>query len=236
MTIKEQREQIKQQRIMKYFIEATKEIINKDGIKGVTIRKVATLAGYTSATLYNYFDNLTHLIFLANMCHLEEYNNHLPEYITDCKNPIEIYMSICKCYTVHAYEKPETFELLFFSQKGEKFEEYTNQYYEIYPEKEAAIPDDYLNKLFHLNNLHTRSLTLLKECVKKGYLKEEDAVDYTDICLRFNKTILQDVKEELLSKKEATELTLKYYNQLLGFYLKPKFKHLLDEFYPTLIK
>lgn len=228
MSEKVEREKIKQYRIMRYFIDATIEIIEKEGIEGVTIRKVANNAGYTSATLYNYFDNLTHLIFLANMCHLENYNDSLPKCIENCENPIDIYMSICLSYTEHSFDKPEIFELLFFSQNSEKFEEYTTQYYELYPKRERKIKSKMLNKLFHLNNLHNRSLSLLQPCVEEGMLDEESAIDYTDICLRFNKTILQDVKNKILDKEEATALTVKYYTQLLKFYLKEPYKHLVD--------
>ena len=230
MQEKENREKLKQYRIMRYFIDATIEIIQKEDISGVTIRKVANYAGYTSATLYNYFDNLTHLIFLANMCHLEEYNNILPECMKKAANPVELYLLICRCYTEHAYSKPEIFELLFFSQDSEKFEEYTSQYYELYPKREKNIKSQILNELFHVNNLHNRSLNLLKPCIEQGMMEEQMVIDYTDICLRFNKTILEDVKNEILNKDEATALTLKYYTQLLGFYLNPKFKHLIDDY------
>lgn len=233
MSEKEEREKLKQFRIMRYFIDATIEIIEKESISAVTIRKVANHAGYTSATLYNYFDNLTHLIFLANMCHLEKYNESLPECIENCENPVDIYMSICKCYTVHSFEKPEIFELLFFSQNSDKFEEYTNQYYELYPKREKRIKSKMLNKLFHLNNLHTRSLSLLQACVDEGMMDQESAIDFTDICLRFNKTILQDVKNDVLNKEEATALTLKYYSQLLRFYLNEPYKKLIDNFMKT---
>lgn len=236
MTIKEEREKIKQLRIMKYFIEATMRIIKEEGLQAVTIRKVANLAGYTSATLYNYFDNLGHLIFLANMNYLEEYNNNLIECVSDCKNPIEVYMSVCKCFSLHAYDKPEIFELLFFSQNTEKYEEYTDQYYELYPEADNSKQPKVLDRMFHINNLHSRSFTMLKECIDAGYIKKEKAEDFNDICLRFNKTILQDVKEKALTKEEAVALTLKYYYQLFGFYLKPKYKHILEEYYPKLIK
>ena len=62
---KDERENIKRSRMMKYFIDAANKIIKKRGIDAVNIRDTANLAGYSSATLYNYFDNLTHLVFLA---------------------------------------------------------------------------------------------------------------------------------------------------------------------------
>lgn len=235
MSIKEQREKIKHQRIIKYFIEATQEIIKKDGIENITIRKVAELAGYTSATLYNYFDNLKHVIFLANMRYLESYNNNLQACVENCENSIEIYMAVCKCFSIQAYNKPEIFGLLFFSHGNEKFEKYTTQYYELYPEQHTLTHPGFLDKMFRINNLASRSFTMLENCIQNGFIERENAKDFNDICLRFNKTILQDVKDGELEKEKALELTLKYYYQLFSFFLKPEYKHLLENYYPKLV-
>lgn len=234
--MKEKRVQIKQQRIMKYFIEATEEIIKKEDIQAVTIRKVANLAGYTSATLYNYFDNLLHLVFLANMHHLEKYNEALLTAVSSCKNSIELYMTVCKCFSVHAYANPEIFELLFFSHGNDKFEKYTKQYFKLYPEESDNSCPKVLDKMFHINNMNSRSYTMLKTCIKQGYIDKDKAKDFNDICIRFNKTILEDVKDGELEKDEATALTLRYYYKLFGFYLKPEYKYMLEDYYPTLVK
>ena len=231
MSEKIERERIKQQRIMKYFIQSTSKIIQEEGISAVTIRKVANSAGYTSATLYNYFDNLSHLIFLANMTYLEDYNNKLFACISDCKNPIELYMAVCKCFSIHAYEKPEIFIHLFFSQEREKYEEYTGQYYQLYPQKQNTAYPEVLEKMFHINNLYSRSFTMLQQCIDENYIDVEEASDFNDICLRFNKTILEDVSSAGLSKEDALSLTLKYYYQMFSFYIKPEYKYLLDEYY-----
>lgn len=50
--------QEKRKRIMSYFINATIELMEKEGIENLTIRKVAEQAKYNSATLYHYFSNL----------------------------------------------------------------------------------------------------------------------------------------------------------------------------------
>jgi putative flippase GtrA len=47
--------QEKRKRIMSYFINATIELMEKEGIENLTIRKVAEQAKYNSATLYHYF-------------------------------------------------------------------------------------------------------------------------------------------------------------------------------------
>ena len=46
---------IKQKRVMTYFIEATKELISTEGFSNLTIRKIATAAGYNSADALQLF-------------------------------------------------------------------------------------------------------------------------------------------------------------------------------------
>ena len=59
-TQKQQRKELtlRQKRNMMYFVEATEKILREEGIPGVTIRRIAAEAGYNSATLYNYFQDL----------------------------------------------------------------------------------------------------------------------------------------------------------------------------------
>lgn len=58
---------------MSYFINATIELMEKEGIENLTIRKVAEQAKYNSATLYHYFSNLDELELFASVKCLDEY-------------------------------------------------------------------------------------------------------------------------------------------------------------------
>jgi AcrR family transcriptional regulator len=224
----EARAKIKQRRIIKYFIDAANKIIKKEGIKAVTIRKAADLAGYTSATLYNYFDNLQHLVFLATMTYLEEYNAALPQYLKGNANAIERYMMVCRCFAEYSYSDPEVYELLFFSNSSDKLEEYNRQYYELFPEKTV---DDWpvpLNKIYSMNNIYSRSYMMLDDCIKDGFLTPENAYDFNDVNLRIYKTILQDVQNGILTKDEAIDMTMKYYYQLMEYYMNDAARPLIE--------
>ena len=67
------KKEIQDQRMRRYFIEATKEIIKGESISALTVRNVAERAGYSYATLYNYFKDLRKLTFEA-----------LREFIDEC--------------------------------------------------------------------------------------------------------------------------------------------------------
>jgi len=53
---------VREGRVRAYFIEAAKQIILREGVEGVSVRKVADIAGYSYATIYNYFSDLNALL------------------------------------------------------------------------------------------------------------------------------------------------------------------------------
>ena len=54
---------IQEQRTKGYFVEAAKELLKGEGLSAVSVRSVSYKAGYSYATLYNYFKDLNDLIF-----------------------------------------------------------------------------------------------------------------------------------------------------------------------------
>lgn len=223
------RTKIRQRRIMTYFIEAADKIIKEEGVGAVTIRKAADMAGYTSATLYSYFDNLTHLVFLATMNQLDKYNAAIPRYLTNCKNSVDRYLAISECFTEYAYDSPEIYELLFFKHRDEKLEEYTKQYYDLFPEKSVTNGPAPFFKIFHLNNISTRSSIMLDDCVNDGFMTKENAEDFNAVAIMVSKCILQDVRAGVVDKYVGFEKTMKYYRQLMRGYMKPEWRSLVAE-------
>ena len=55
-----------QRQNMRIFIEATKSLMDSVGEEGLSIRKIAAKAGYNSATIYNYFQDLDELMLFGS--------------------------------------------------------------------------------------------------------------------------------------------------------------------------
>jgi len=229
------RAKIKQQRIVKYFIDAAHDIIRQEGLDAVTIRKAADNAGYTSATLYNYFDNLQHLVFLATMTYLEKYNTALSGQLAKKTNSITRYMTVCKCFADYSFSEPVIYESLFFGHTHEKLEEYTQQYYDLFPEKIVKDWPSPLNRIYDMNSIHSRSFKMLGDCVKDGYLSQENAQDYNEINIRLCRTFLQDVRQGVLAKEEAVPMIMKFYYHTMDYYLNEEARVLLKEAYDELM-
>ena len=110
--------QEKRKRIMSYFINATIELMEKEGIENLTIRKVAEQAKYNSATLYHYFSNLDELELFASVKCLDEYMQETLIHKAEGKDFQEWYLGQWRCFCRHSFQRPRIYNFLFFSPEG----------------------------------------------------------------------------------------------------------------------
>ncbi len=200
---------IRKKRIMTYFIDAADEIMREEGIKGVTLRKVAKKAGFNSATLYNYFENLDHLIFFAAMRHIKDYAQALPEYLKDANTAIDKFLVIWKCFCDYSFKDPEIYYAIFFANLDKDLEDYVVQYYKLFPEELGNHPKDVSTMLLK-HNIYERGMAIVNECVNEGYIREEDAEALNEMATLIYEGILLRVLKEKISCEEAVDKTMKY--------------------------
>ena len=205
---------------MLYFINATNEIMNKDGVKSITIRNIAEKAGYNSATLYNYFENLDHLIFYAAMRDIRSYPFSLKNLLENTRNAMDIYLTVWESFCNHAYDKPEVYNAIFFPKLDRKLNLYIEEYYDLFPEdlfQNNGIISDMLLK----GDLETRSMTIVQNCVDVGYISQEDAKKLNDISLLIFEAMLKRVIMGKVTKYEAKRNNMDYLKSILkGFLIK----------------
>lgn len=170
-----QNKTLKKGRMWKYFVEATVDIIDQEGIEHVTIRKIADRAGYNSATIYNYFTDITHLIFFASMKMLKGYTDDLAVQMENSTNSLEGYMIAWECFCKHSFQTPRIFHAVFIMDLGNHPEKLIQDYYEIYPSDLLNVPDELKSILFE-RSVTKRGKSILTMAANEGYLKE-DCVD-----------------------------------------------------------
>ena len=91
-------------RIMISFIQATRKIIDTEGIDQVSIRKIANQTGMNSATMYLYFSNADVLITMASMGYLEKYCRTLAADMTKMTTPEEVLRHTWDVFCRYAFE------------------------------------------------------------------------------------------------------------------------------------
>ncbi|MED4585798.1 TetR/AcrR family transcriptional regulator [Brevibacillus choshinensis] len=120
------RREIQVKRMLQYFVDATVQLIEEEGIENVSARKIGERAGYTSSTIYNYFDELSHLIYFASMRFVKEYLQELPEYLERGQTYVEKYILSWECFCKHSFEKPQIYYALYIADLGKRTDEMVN--------------------------------------------------------------------------------------------------------------
>jgi AcrR family transcriptional regulator len=191
---------LQRKRMLIYFVEATSKIIEEEGIEKVTIRKVADIAGYNSATLYNYFEDLDHLIFFTSIKYLKEYSLVLSKIINSSDDALEIFLKIWECFCKFSFKNPQIFYNIFFSKHKDKLKDTINEYYSVFPEDLGENHGEILNML-KCKSIFDRNKIIMRRLVDDGIIKLEDL----DIV---NKTIIycyQGILQESLIENEKSE-------------------------------
>ncbi|MER2089427.1 MAG: helix-turn-helix domain-containing protein [Sporosarcina sp.] len=208
---------IQMSRMWKYFVDATAEIIEEEGIDNVTIRKVADKAGYNSATIYNYFSEISHLIFFASMKFLNPYTVDVTTYMDKGKTPIEKYLLAWDCFVQHSFEKPHIFHAVFIMDLGEFPEKLIQDYYEIYPSDLIKIPDDLKTLLFE-RNMTKRGRSILELALRDDFIKEENVDAINELTILVWQGMLTNILNNRRNYdiEEAKKITMNYITDIVN--------------------
>jgi len=214
---------IKTLRTMDYFITAADEIIQSSGIEKATVRNIAKKAGFNISTLYNYFNDLEHLIFFTKITHLEKYTKRLYNEITDNLHPLEQFIKIWYIFAEEAFKNPNDFYDLFFSKYSLELSESLNLYYKIYPEK-LDTDNDRLRAMLNEKDIYKRNMTLMTDCIENGcFINKKDANKINELMILTFRGILDKYLETGSEDIEGyTEEYMAYLDILLTLELKKR--------------
>jgi AcrR family transcriptional regulator len=205
------RSEIQTERMINYFIDATAKLIKEEGVKNISIRKIAKEAGYTSSTIYNYFSEVSHLIFFAAMRFVENYVEDLPKYTARSEDPLEKYLLGWECFCDHTFREPELYHAVFVADLGEHPEDLLKYYSSIYKFDTIQLPEE-LEGILTEQNLSERSRQVLEKYAEKGVFKKEDIEKLSEMTI----LIWQGMITSLLNNRvtytpeEASKKTMEY--------------------------
>lgn len=111
---------IQKTRMRNYFIQATREIILSEGLKVVSVRNIAAKAGYSYATLYNYFKNAEELVFESVSIFSEECTQFVLAQTESMEKGSDRLEKICSSYMNYFVQYPGIFELFFLEKMTDK--------------------------------------------------------------------------------------------------------------------
>ena len=192
-------------RIMISFIQATRKIIDTEGIDQVSIRKIANQTGMNSATMYLYFSNADVLITMASMGYLEKYCRTLAADMTKMTTPEEVLRHTWDVFCRYAFEFPDIFYHVFFGQHSVPLTDIIDEYYGLFPEQLHNISGPIFDML-HEGLLSERSWKVLWPVAEDRGLTEQDARVINDMLVSYFRFLLEERRRESEGMLKSEEL------------------------------
>jgi AcrR family transcriptional regulator len=184
---------IQEERIRGYFITAAKDLIRGEGLAVVSARNVAERAGYSYATLYNYFKDIRDLIFSCLEDFMTECREFVQQHSKTGATGVEGLHSTTKNYITFFVQYPGIFQLLYqqkqsdISTKSDEvggihafFDSLTENDWKTLKEKGTGSTEDFVRcREFHKLAIHGLLLMYLnrrKEMKFNQLIEESSAI------------------------------------------------------------
>ncbi len=108
--------ELQEKRMKDYFIQAAKGMLKGEGLKSLSVRSIADQAGYSFATMYNYFKDVNELVFHC----VNDFQEECKVFTTDQakKSPrgISKVKTLVLAYVNYFVEYPGIFELFYLER------------------------------------------------------------------------------------------------------------------------
>ena len=159
------------------YIEAACALLERDGLKGVSIRKVAEEVGCSSAALYRHFPDIDKLVAVASIRFLRDYIEDARQLSQVDLNPLELNLQLWECLAFYSFRNADLFENLFFGDPtGRLYSEAVTEYFTNYPDDLMGLKD-FMFDLFMSATIADRDAVLLERAEEAGMLSA-DSIDY----------------------------------------------------------
>lgn len=214
------RKEKQRKRTMRFFIDAASQLISDHSIDEVTIRKVADIAGYNSATLYNYFENLNHLKSLAALTFTFDYISDLGTLSDNYDDSWLLNEAIWESFYRHSYYQPHIFYSIFGELHPQDFDGHFKQFFDLYPERIENLHEN-IQQMLIGENIYDRTLFLLKRIVADGLIDPRDIDDLNELLYFTYKGMMTKLlSDDSYTKEEFVTKGMAYTRRILNCYKK----------------
>jgi len=196
------RKEMQEKRKRGYFLEAAKKVVREEGVSELTVKKVADLAGYAPATLYNYFTDVNELLFHTAVAFFGECKEYVLKNAESAKDPKERIIGLATAYSCYFLENPKVYHLAFLHDirvPGEYAEGYVPEIVKLTAEnlmeygKAGLIDLKDVETILGLiaNSIHGNLLFYIKE--RGGLMTREEIIGKIEKEVRF---VLREERQE----------------------------------------
>jgi len=103
----------KSERLKLHFAQTAHDMILRDGMDGLSVRKIAREAGYTYATIYNHFGCLDELLWHSRSLFIEDIARHMAPAESQKINSLDELTGIFRLYAEYFLAHGDVFRFLY---------------------------------------------------------------------------------------------------------------------------
>lgn len=192
------------------LIEAAHNLIVREGMEQVTIRKIAVDVGMNSASLYKYFKDLDELLLYACIDIFKAYTNDLIRHTVDHQqeSPTETYLATWRYFCIYGFLYPACINHLFFSKHSDQLDAVIERYYTLYPDRLSGMPGQ-LQVMIRSSDLYKRNLEVLRPIFAES-VSEETLAMINELTVSYFRMLLGEVlhRAEQIDTEQQTERML----------------------------
>ena len=144
-----------------HFIRITQQLIEEEGLKNVSIRKIAANSGFHNSTIYLYFKDLNELIMLASIKRFQNYSTALEQQSRLHADAYDNFYAIWEYFAESAFQYPCVFHNFFFGKYSDDLPTFLNIYYDLFPEERNKYSAD-IEAMYFGKNYTERCLKILQ--------------------------------------------------------------------------
>lgn len=201
------------------YIEAAYELLMRDGLEGVSIRKVADEIGCSSAALYRHFPDIDKLVAVASMRFLRDYIEDAGVLSKVDLNPLELNLQLWECLAYYSFRNADVYENLFFGDAGaDLYTEAAAEYFEQYPEDLVGLKDFMLD-MFRNATISERDSILLNRAAECGMLTKDAAAYLCKVDTYLYRGMLSDVRGRDLEEDDFRWVTREFMDLIIRGYM-----------------
>ena len=200
------------------YIEAAYDLLVRDGLEGVSIRKVADELGCSSTALYRHFPDVNELIAVASMRFLRSYIEDARVLSKVDLNPLELNLQLWECLAFYSFEYPEIYENLFYGEPtGRRYSKAVSEYFTQYPDDLMGLKD-FLFDMFMNATIDERDSILLERAAENGMISEEGASYLCKIGSYLYRGMRASLRGETMGDEKRREATREFMQLLIRSY------------------
>lgn len=193
----------------KDYVVMASRIIKSEGVGAISIRRIATALGCSSASMYRYFKNLDELLFYAQLDALNEYILELSNREKEWKGIWDMYFGIWRAYATEAFKKPEAFECIFYRNINKDLGEALREYYEMFPEAIVRV-SPLIKEMLEIPGYYDRDYLICRRLVEEKEIAEENARKLNHVLCTLFLGYFKFVQENAVERDKIQELVEQY--------------------------